>query len=664
MESFGRKNQQFIALISLSLQSKILNYCMKKHLLISSLACIFAVTTSNSQCVTYTSAVSDVTLQSTGGTGNRTAVAYYPTKNMYYSVNAGNSSYPIQTFTYTGGTALSTIAQAADYRGLWYNPNLGTIEGNEFGDGGVYRHDINQVTGYAAGTVSNVAATTMPNSQSAGAYDPVNNHILYYNATTLYKYNRATNALVTSMAITGLPTSSINSYHIIYTGIPGSEVGVYDFTNKAVYFINYSTGAYVSTCQLPVTAPGASSFKFSYANNRVFLYDGIGNWFGYKITNQADLLYTGSNFVCSGLPLTVTISGANTYTWSTGSNSSSISVTPSVTTIYSVAATNSLGCTNTSNFVVSIGGTPPTLSTTASNTFFCGNGSATLTASGATSYAWNTGALTSSVNVTPSVTTIYTVTGSNGSGCDDIETLTVTVENNPTVTVSAGTNTLCEGATTSLTASGAASYTWNTGSGSSVLVITPSVSTSYTVIGSSANGCTGSNNTSTISVSVFANPTVNAVSNTSLLCTGQTATLTGSGASTYSWSTGGSNASIAVSPTTTTTYTVYGTDSIGCSNNAVITQSVSACTGIESIVSETNHIHVYPNPGNGIYFLSFLSEGEKQIEIFDAVGRLIQSQKVNGLETTVDLTPFENGIYLIVLKEQNSKTSVTKIIKH
>ncbi|MBA3664517.1 MAG: hypothetical protein H0W61_09960 [Bacteroidetes bacterium] len=64
-----------------------------------------------SQCTTNSGAVSDVTLQCSGGTANRSAVAFFPTKNTYYSVNAGNGSYPIETFTVTGGTALSTTEQ-------------------------------------------------------------------------------------------------------------------------------------------------------------------------------------------------------------------------------------------------------------------------------------------------------------------------------------------------------------------------------------------------------------------------------------------------------------------------------------------------------------------------------------------------------------------------
>jgi hypothetical protein len=502
----------------------------------------------------------------------------------------------------------------------------------------------------------------MPNSQSSGAYDPVNNHVLYYNGGSLYKYDRATGALVTSMAITGLPAGSINTYGIIYTGIPGQEVGVYDYTNLAVRFINFTTGAYVSSCQLPVGAPNGSGFRFSYANNRVFLYNGSGSWFGYKITNQADLIFTGNNISCSGQSVTINVSGASSYTWSNGSNATSISVAPASTTIYSVAVTNTANCVSSSNFVVSTG-TTPSMSTTATNTFLCGGGSATLTASGATTYSWNTGATSSSVTVTPSVTTVYTVTGTNSSACDAITTITLTVENNPTVSI-VGSNTICEGTTASLTANGASSYTWNSGSNLQTIAISPTVVTAYTVTGSSAGGCTGSNNAATISVTPSPAPVVNAVSSTSMLCAGQSATLTASGANTYSWSSGSTSSTAVISPTTTTIYSVTGTNTLGCPGTYTLVQNVSPCTGIESVTSLHEKISVSPNPGTGKY--SFYYTGNKKdalIRVLDMTGKLILEQKVESDITTIDISSFEKGIYFAIISSNGQTATATKIIQ-
>lgn len=609
-----------------------------------------------SQCATYTSAVSDVTLQTTGGTGNRSAIAYFPTKNMYYSVNAGSGSYPIESYTYTGGAALGFTPQVADYRGLWYNFNLGTIEGNSFGSGGIFRHDINQVTGNASGTAVNVNTSNMPNSQSCGAYDPINNHVLYYDANTLYKYNRTTGALVTSMAITGLPAGNINTYGILYTGIAGQEVGVYDYTNLAVRFINYTTGAYVSSCQLPVGAPAPSSFRFGYANNRIFLYNGTNQWYGYKITNQSDLLFSGNNFACSAQPATITVSGASTYTWSTASNAASIAVTPSVTTMYSVAATNSAGCTSTSNFIVSIG-TTPTMSTSVSGTFFCGSGTTTLTASGATTYTWSTASNSGTIVETPTATTVYTVTGSNGGGCYAVQTISVIIESNPTITVNSGN--VCSGSSFTMVPNGASTYTFEGGSA----VVTPTANTSYTVIGSSPGGCL-SQNFATSNVTVNPTPTVTAITSNSIICgppNQGTVVLTAGGANTYTWNTSATGATIAVSPSVTTSYTVIGMNTEGCTAQSVITQSVSNCTGINAL-SGANDLafKIYPNPSSGVFVLEL--ESITNVIVTDLMGKIVYSQQLQNGNHKINLENTMNGIYILKL-EENGNLKTVKLIK-
>ena len=125
--------------------------------------------------------------------------------------------------------------------------------------------------------------------------------------------------------------------------------------------------------------------------------------------------------------------------------------------------------------------------------------------------------------------------------------VTATVTSTITVNASASQGTICAGGSTTLTASGATSYTWNPGglTGSSVTV-SPSSNTTYTVTGTSA-GCTGSAN---VSVNVNPNPVVS-INPPRFICAGASATLTASGATTYLWSNGATTASISVSPAST-----------------------------------------------------------------------------------------------------------------
>ena len=100
----------------------------------------------------------------------------------------------------------------------------------------------------------------------------------------------------------------------------------------------------------------------------------------------------------------------------------------------------------------------------------------TLTASNATTYSWSTGATTSTVSLNPSSTTVYTITGTSGS-CSSATTSTVTVNFPPTLNASASPNIICAGATTTLTATGASTYTWSPGGAGQTITDSPTSTT-------------------------------------------------------------------------------------------------------------------------------------------------------------------------------------------
>jgi gliding motility-associated-like protein len=179
----------------------------------------------------------------------------------------------------------------------------------------------------------------------------------------------------------------------------------------------------------------------------------------------------------------------------------------------------------------------------------------------------------STVNVCPTNTTTYTVTGTSAAGCTNSAAVTVTVNPKPTVTANATSPSLCSGECTNLNASGASSYVWMPGSLSGPTVnICPTSNTTYTVTGTSAAGCT---NTATVSVTVNPSPNVSITTPPPTICNGQCTSLTATGATTYTWMPGSlPGSSVSICPTTTTTYTVTGTTG-ACSNAASITVTVN-----------------------------------------------------------------------------------------
>ena len=111
----------------------------------------------------------------------------------------------------------------------------------------------------------------------------------------------------------------------------------------------------------------------------------------------------------------------------------------------------------------------------------CAGATATLTASNAINYAWSTGADTSTILVSPSTTSNYTITGTNN-GCISKAISTVNVIPNPSLIIT-GNNNICDGSNTTLVASGASSYTWSTGDTTASLFLKPTITTTYTITG-------------------------------------------------------------------------------------------------------------------------------------------------------------------------------------
>jgi len=283
----------------------------------------------------------------------------------------------------------------------------------------------------------------------------------------------------------------------------------------------------------------------------------------------------GSASICTGSSTTLTGGGGTTYSWMPGSLSgTTVTVSPASTTTYTVTGTGSNGCQNTQTVQVTVN-TLPTITASAGTSTICNGSSTTLTGGGGTTYSWMPGSLSgTTVTVSPTSTTTYTVTGTNGSGCQNTQTVSVTVNSLPNITATPASGTICAGNSTTLTGGGGTAYSWMPGSLSgSPVTVSPSSTTTYTVTGTGSNGC---QNTQTVTVNVTALPNVGASAGSTTLCTGNSTTLTGSGASTYTWMPGSlSGSSVNVSPSSTTTYTVTGTQS-GCQNTSTITITVTS----------------------------------------------------------------------------------------
>ncbi len=372
--------------------------------------------------------------------------------------------------------------------------------------------------------------------------------------------------------------------------------------------------------------------------------------------NPLPSINVNSAIICNGASAILNATGASTYSWvpniglssTTGAN---INASPNTTIIYSVNASDALNCPYVGTTTVTVNATP-TLSVNSAT--ICAGDSATLTVSGtATSYTWSTSATTTSISVTPTITTTYTVTGANVNGCVDTATASINIKPLPIIIVNNGD--VCAGSSFTLAASGANTYTYNSGSA----VVTPTTNTTYIIAGT--NTVTACSNMAISTVTVNTLPTITASSNTTSICVGETATLTANGATTYTWSNNATTNTVAIIPTISTTYTVMGTDGNGCTNNDTLSIIVENCiTGINNVANQ-NNINIYPNPNNGTFVIEPSNSTKQTMQMFDVNGKMLLSQPITD-KTSIDASNLNEGVYNISLQSNEGVVNKRLVI--
>jgi PKD repeat protein len=303
----------------------------------------------------------------------------------------------------------------------------------------------------------------------------------------------------------------------------------------------------------------------------------------YQLPLVAEFSASDSTF-CQGSTVTFTDLSSGTPTswaWDFGDGTNSVLPDPTHTYItvgtydVSLTVTNSTGSESETKTGFITVNALPTINAGADQAV-CNGDTVTLNGTGATTYIWDNG-VTDGTAFTPSATTTYTVTGTNANNCTATDQVDITVNNLPTVSAGAD-QAVCQGSSVILNASGAINYSWNNGVLNGV-DFTPTSTAVYTVIGTGNNGCTA---TDSLDITVNALPTVVAGPGQTV-CEGSSVVLNASGATTFSWNNSVANG-ITFIPSSTTTYTVTGTDVNGCVNTSTLDITVNTKHYITSIV--------------------------------------------------------------------------------
>jgi hypothetical protein len=403
--------------------------------------------------------------------------------------------------------------------------------------------------------------TTLSASTNSGV-------IAWFNSATSTTVLASGNSLTTT-PLTSVGTTSIYTYFAagsVACGFSPVRASV-NITVNPTPTVSVNSGTACQGAPYILYPSGASTY--SYINGGQVVYPNANASYtvvGYSAAGCANtvaavasvtvapapVITVSNGSVCLGNSYTINPSGASTYTYSSGS----AVVTPTASAFYSVTGTSSVGCVSQlpSLFSIQVYNSP---SVTVAGGTVCQGSAFVITPSGASTYSYSSG----SAAVSPTTTTTYSVIGFGPNGCPSLPA-PVPVTVTPAALISASGGTVCNGTSFTLSPSGASNYSYTGGNA----VITPTSTSSYTITGV-ANSCNAV--PAVVTVSVFSGPNISVANGT--ICSGESFTLSPSGASSFTFANGGP----VVTPTSTSVYAIT-SSSNGCNSQTNATVIVNA----------------------------------------------------------------------------------------
>jgi hypothetical protein len=256
------------------------------------------------------------------------------------------------------------------------------------------------------------------------------NQIGIGSAVISYNYtdsNNCHNTASVAVNVSGLPTPQAGSDTLIPCISNGAQIGVSP-TNGYSYFWSPSTGLTSSSIANPIAKPWQTTTYILTVKN---LQTNCSNFDSVIISLPPApvLTITPDMEICKNDTVILTVSGAINYAWSTGSSSNSISVSPTNSTIYSVAGTNDSGCISTGTIFVKVHPSPNPEFVWGSTVNMIGMDSLILYPGSFASYLWSTGDTTPEIIVFPAgAFNLYTVSVIDSNGCKQKDSIYVDIE--------------------------------------------------------------------------------------------------------------------------------------------------------------------------------------------------------------------------------------------
>ncbi|MCB9272695.1 MAG: hypothetical protein H6564_01550 [Lewinellaceae bacterium] len=446
-----------------------------------------------------------------------------------------------------------------------------------------------------------------------------------------------------------------NSTYNLTSGIVGNTYYEDVFVEKLCQITTPTISGTTAFCQdnsTTLTASPASSYLWSNgATTQSITVSSSGNY-SVTVTNESGctaasnvitlianplpstptITSSGQTTFCEGDSVILSASSANSYQWSNGATTQSITVSSAGNYVVTVA--NAAGCTAASQATsVVVLPTPAATITPNGPTTFCEGNSVILTAIPASIYQWSNGATTQSITVTTSGNYSVTLTSSAGCSAASPATSVVVLPLPAALVMPGGTFSICEGSSATLTASpsNASSYQWS--NGATTPSITVSSADSYWVTVTNA-GCSAVSPVTSVIISPPPAVSIATSTGQNTFCEGSFVVLTASAVNTYQWNTGATTQSISVS--TAGDYSVTVTNAAGCVGSAGI--SVSALP--------VATLTLYPEPTS-------CDNEDGSIDLSISGGSPIVSYLWSNGATTPNLSNLPGGTYSVTATDIN-----------
>ena len=589
--------------------------------------------------------------------------------DLYVVVSSTDLSYPGKFTEYSGNVNAALYSSSGS--GYSHIENISWLIKTNISDG-TYTYDVFR---NGSPIATNKTQTSYnDNNLAVGTYN-------YYVKTNYY--GGQSNASNTASATVSSAALSVTVSNVIppvcHGGNDGSvTVNAANGTPPYIYSINGQSS--------PSTSGPYTFYNLSAGSYSVTVQDGAGNTTStpVSITDPAALVVTisGNTDIILGQSTTLTANGAASYLWNTGQTTQSITVSPSTTTVFSVTGTSTAGCTADAQVTVNVSDSNINLVVNDVDDVTCNggdDGAVTLSVNdGVAPFVFSNGTQSSD----PTNNSTYTFGDLSSGTCEF--SVTDNLGYSATVTASVGEpdalqpgaigtegESLCfnDDASTIPSVDNASSgqpqlsYRWKENGivipNSDVNQYTPSslAPGQHVFTREVSDDCTGWIPSAGEWLVTVEEDVVVEISGNTMIILGESTVLTATGAERYEWSTGETTASITVSPTENTDYSVTGFVGDDCYD----AESVTVIVEPDALVENGNkRVTIYPNPAEDKVRIA--CENMEDITIMTVAGRVVGYYNPDSDSTEIDVSALESGTYLIVIRDMDDNIIRSRVV--